>query len=288
MRISDIYKEKGKNTVSFEIFPPKKDEELSNIDATLEILAECEPDYISVTFGAGGSSNNNKTIAIAQKIKETYHIEPVVHLTGMCYDEKEIDEFAKAIEAAGIENIMALRGDPNPNAQPKGIFPHASDLITYLKKNYNFCISGACYPEIHPDSENRISEMKNLKKKVNAGAEILLSQLFFDNSAFYRFMDDCAIADINVPLTPGIMPITKGAQIKRMVGLCGAKLPDQCERLIKRYEDKPEAMFDAGVAYAISQIIDLLSSGTDGIHIYTMNDVKIARKICDSIRNIIK
>ncbi len=288
MKISDIYANKGKKVVSFEIFPPKKDEELLRIDDTLEILAECKPDYISVTFGAGGSSNNNKTIEIARKIKDEYHIEPVVHLTGMCYDKAEIDAFATAIADAGIENIMALRGDENPNAKPKGVFPHASDLIAYLREKYDFCISGACYPEIHPDSEDRISEIRNLKKKVDAGAEVLLSQLFFDNSAFYRFMEDCAIAGIDVPLTPGIMPVTNGAQIKRMVGLCGATLPERYERIIHRFEGNPDALFDAGMAYCVSQIIDLLANGTDGVHIYTMNNVRIARTICDSVKNIIR
>lgn len=288
MKISEIYKNDAKNVISFEIFPPKKDEELKNIDATLEILAECRPDYISVTFGAGGSSNNNKTIALARKIKEVYRIEPVVHLTGMCYDQKEIDEFARAIQEAGIENIMALRGDENPNATPKGVFPHASDLTAYLKKNYDFCICGACYPENHPDSPNRVSELRNLKTKVDAGADVLVSQLFFQNECWYQFMEDCAIAGIDVPITPGIMPVTNASQIKRMVGLCGATLPENYQRIIARFESNPAALFDAGMAYCVSQIIDLLASGTDGVHIYTMNNTTVARTICDSIRNIVK
>ena len=287
MRITDIYNTKGKNTISFEIFPPKRDEELAHIGDTLDILAECKPDFISVTFGAGGSSNNNKTIEIAKRIKDDYNIEPVVHLTGMCYDAAEIDDFALALKDAGIENIMALRGDPNPNASPKGVFPHASDLITYLTAKYDFCISGACYPEVHPDSDNRISEIRNLKKKVDAGAEVLLSQLFFDNEIFYKFLEECAIADINVPITPGIMPVTNGAQIKRMVGLCGATLPAKYEKIIHRFENNPAALFDAGMAYCVSQIVDLLANGTDGVHIYTMNNVRIARTICDAVKNII-
>lgn len=287
MKITDIYEQKGKNTISFEIFPPKKDEELAYISDTLDILAECKPDFISVTFGAGGSSNNNKTIEIAKKIKGDYNIEPVVHLTGMCYLEAEIDSFAKALKDAGVENIMALRGDENPNAAPKGVFPHASDLITYLKGKHDFCISGACYPEVHPDSKNRIDEIRNLKKKVDAGAEVLLSQLFFDNEIFYKFLEECAIADINVPITPGIMPVTNGAQIKRMVGLCGATLPSKYEKIIHRFENNPAALFDAGMAYCVSQIIDLLANGTDGVHIYTMNNVRIARTICDAVKNIV-
>ena len=286
MKISKIHEQK-KNVLSFEIFPPKKDEELKNIDATLEILADLKPDFISVTFGAGGSSNNNKTIAIAKKIKEVYHIEPVVHLTCLCYDKAEIDEFAKVLKAEGIENVLALRGDRNPNVPEKHDFAHASDLITYLKQSSDFCIAGACYPECHPESANRIEEMRNLRTKVDAGAEVLLSQLFFDNNYFYRFVEDSRIAGIDVPLTPGIMPVINGAQIQRMVNLCGASLPERFERIIRRYGDKKEALFDAGMAHALSQITDLLANDVDGLHLYTMNNPVVARRICEGIRNLI-
>ena len=286
MKITDIH-EKKKNVLSFEIFPPKKDEELKNIDATLEILCDLKPDFISVTFGAGGSSNNNKTIAIAKKIKEVYHVEPVVHLTCLCYDKAEIDEFTKVLQAEGIENILALRGDRNPNVPEKHDFAHASDLITYVKQNHDFCIAGACYPECHPESADRVEEMRHLKKKVDAGAEVLLSQLFFDNNYFYRFVEDCRIAGIDVPVTPGIMPVINAAQIKRMVTMCGASLPERFEKIIQRYGDNKTALFDAGMAYALSQIIDLLTSDIDGIHLYTMNNPRVARKICQGIRNII-
>ena len=177
MKISEIY-ESHKKSLSFEIFPPKKDSELKNIDATLEVLCELKPDFISVTFGAGGSSNCNRTIELAEKIKYDYHVEPVVHLTCLSYTQSEIDEFSRVLVAEGIENILALRGDKNPNIQEKEDFKHASDLITYLKRENSFCIAGACYPECHPESENRIMEMKHLREKVNAGAEVLLSQLF--------------------------------------------------------------------------------------------------------------
>lgn len=286
MKITDIYRSK-KNVLSFEIFPPKKDEELKNIDATLEILADLKPDYISVTFGAGGSSNNNKTIAIAKQIKEMYHIEPVVHLTCLCYDKKEIDEFSKVLKSEGIENILALRGDKNPNIPEKHDFAHASDLITYLKEHHDFCIAGACYPECHPDSANRVEEMRHMRTKVDAGAEVLLSQLFFDNNMFYRFVEDSRIAGIDVPITPGIMPVINGAQIQRMVTLCGASLPEKFEKIIKRYGDNKQALFDAGMAYALSQIIDLLANDVDGLHLYTMNNPVVARRICEGIKNLV-
>lgn len=286
MRILDIYKNKDR-VLSFEIFPPKHDEELTNIDATLEIMSDLHPDYISVTFGAGGSSNNNKTIRLARKIKDQYKIEPVVHLTCLTYSKEEIDRFCLELKDNGIENILALRGDINPNLEMKDDFKHASDLITYIKSKYDFCIAGACYPECHPDSPSRVSEFENLRKKVDAGAEILLSQLFFDNDLFYRFVEDSRIAGIDIPITPGVMPVVNAAQIKRMVTTCGASLPHRFEKIVKRYENNSEALLDAGIYYAISQIIDLLASGSDGIHLYTMNNPTVAKKICDGIRNIV-
>lgn len=286
MMISDIYKNK-KRSLSFEIFPPKKDAELKNIDETLSILCELKPDFISVTFGADGSSNCNRTIELAKKIKYEYHVEPVVHLTCLCYDKAEIDEFSRVLMQEGMQNILALRGDRNPNVPEKDEFKHASDLIAYLKEKGDFCIAGACYPECHPESENRVIEMRNLKKKVDAGAEVLLSQLFFDNDRFFRFEEDCRIAGIDVPVIPGIMPVINAAQIQRMVTMCGASFPERFQKIIDKYADNKEALFDAGMSYALSQIIDLLTSDIDGIHLYTMNNPVVAGKICEGIRHII-
>ncbi|MBO4864259.1 MAG: methylenetetrahydrofolate reductase [NAD(P)H] [Eubacterium sp.] len=286
MKVSDMYKTKNR-TLSFEIFPPKKDTELENIDETLEILCELKPDFISVTFGAGGSVNRNRTIKLAKKIKDKYHVEPVVHLTCLHYDKDEIDSFAREMQSEGIENILALRGDRTPKAQEKNVFLHASDLIEYLKPNYDFDFLGACYPELHPESENRIKEIKQLKKKVDAGASTLLSQLFFDNDMFFRFCEDCKLADIDVPIVPGVMPVINAAQIKRMVSLCNASFPERFQRIINRYENNKEALFDAGMSYALSQIIDLLVSDIPGIHLYTMNNPTVARRICEGIKNIV-
>lgn len=285
MKVSQVYN--TKRSLSFEIFPPKKDTELQNIDETLEVLAELKPDFISVTFGAGGSSNCNRTIELAKKIKYEYNIEPVVHLTCLHYDKNEIDEFAKVLRSEGIENILALRGDPNPNVGAKDDFRHSSDLISYLKDDYDFCFLGACYPECHPESPSTVSEIKSLKKKVDAGAEVLLSQLFFDNDIFYRFHEECEIAGIEVPVIPGVMPVINAAQIKRMVSLCNASFPKRFQRIISRYEDNKEALFDAGMSYCLSQIIDLLVSDIKGIHLYTMNNPLVARRICEGIKNII-
>lgn len=285
MKVSQVYN--TKRSLSFEIFPPKKDTELSNIDETLEVLAELKPDFISVTFGAGGSSNCNRTIELAKKIKYEYNIEPVVHLTCLHYDKNEIDEFARVLKGEGIENILALRGDPNPNACAKDDFRHSSDLISYLKGRNDFCFLGACYPECHPESPSTVSEIKSLKKKVDAGAEVLLSQLFFDNDIFYRFHEECEIAGIDVPVIPGVMPVINAAQIKRMVSLCNASFPKRFQRIISRYEDNKEALFDAGMSYCLSQIIDLLVSDIKGIHLYTMNNPAVARRICEGIKNIV-
>lgn len=286
MKITQMHKQKD-TVLSFEIFPPKKDDELKNIDATLEILCELNPDFISVTFGAGGSSNNNRTIELAKKIKYQYHVEPVVHLTCLSYDRKDIDEFSRILISEGIENVLALRGDRNPDIPEKDEFHHASDLITYLKKKNDFGIAAACYPECHPESANRIEEMRNLKKKVDAGAEVLLSQLFFDNNYFYRFVEDCRIAGIDIPITPGIMPVINAKQIKRMVTMCGASLPERFQKIIHKYGNNKDALFDAGMSYALSQIIDLLANDVDSIHLYTMNNPIVARRICEGIRNII-
>ena len=286
MKISDIYKN-NKRSLSFEIFPPKKDTELASIDETLKVLCELNPDFISVTFGAGGSANSNRTIEIAKNIKHTFGIEPVVHLTSLHYDKSEIDEFATAMKEAGIENILALRGDRSPNAPEKDVFPHASDLISYLKSKYDFCVLGACYPECHPESSDRVNDLKGLKTKVDSGAELLVSQLFFENRIFYDFRERCKIAGIDVPVIPGIMPVINANQIKRMISLCNASFPERFCRIIRRYENNSEALFDAGMTYALTQIIDLIADGIQGIHLYTMNNPKVAKRICDGIRNIV-
>ena len=288
MRITDCYTKKRPG-LSFEIFPPKHDDYLRDIDETLKILAELSPDYISVTFGAGGSTNHSRTVEICSRIRSEYGIEPLVHLTCLNYDRQEIDVYLKELEKAGLQNILALRGDRRPDIPEKNDFLHASDLISYLKTKGDFCIAGACYPECHPDSPDRVSELRNLKKKVDAGAEVLISQLFFDNDDFFRFREECRIAGIDVPVTPGIMPVINKKQITRMVSLCGASLPPRFQKILERYGDSenPAALFDAGMAYAVSQVVDLLARGAEGIHLYTMNNPAVAKRIADSIKNLV-
>lgn len=286
MKVSDLYKE-GKKTLSFEIFPPKKDKALEAIDETLDVLCELKPDFISVTFGAGGSVGSNNTIEIAKKIKHKYGVEPVVHLTSLHYDKSEIDEFAEALQNEEIENILALRGDRNANIPEKDDFRYASDVISYMKDKYDFCVLGACYPEMHPETATEEDELKNLKTKVDSGAEVLLSQLFFDNDKFMNFREKSKAKGIEVPMIPGVMPVINAAQIKRMLTMCNATFPERFKKITERYENNKEALFDAGMSYALSQIIDLLVSDIDGIHLYTMNNPVVARRICDGIKNIL-
>lgn len=287
MEVSQLYKIK-KKTLSFEIVPPEKNSELSSIDETLDILCELNPDFISVTFGTDGSENCNSTIEVARKIKEKYNIEPVVHLTCLNYSKDEIDLIAQQLQQSGVQNILALRGDKIPNIQVKNDFKYASDLIKYMKSKYDFCFLGACYPECHPESENSVADIKHLKEKVNSGAEVLLSQLFFDNNYFYDFQEKCKVADIDVPIIAGIMPAISKSQLEKMVSLCGATIPPQLERIVNKFGSNKDALFDAGMSYGISQIIDLLTSDVDGVHIYTMNNPMVAKRISSEIHNFIK
>lgn len=290
MKVTEIFETKkkaGKPVLSFEIFPPKKEEALKNIDATLERLCDLHPDFISVTFGAGGSAVDNQTVEIAKKIKNSYGVEPIVHLTCLHYGKDEISVILRQLQEAGIENVLALRGDVNPNVPMKHDFRYANELTAFIRSQGDFHVSGACYPETHLEALDAVTDIRNLKKKVDAGAKHLVSQLFFDNEAFYRFYEKTRIAGIDVPVEAGIMPVTNKAQIERMVNICGASLPEKFEKILIKYEENKEALFDAGMAYAVNQIVDLIANDVDGIHIFTMNNPRVAGRICDSIRNLI-
>ncbi|MDE5583317.1 MAG: methylenetetrahydrofolate reductase [NAD(P)H] [Ruminococcus sp.] len=284
MKIKEIFKQK--TVFSFEVFPPKKTSSVDVIYKTLDELHDLKPDFISVTFGAGGSSNNTFACDVASKIKNN-GITPMIHLPCINYTREEISATLAEIKNRGIENILALRGDKSPDIEPKTDFLHASDLIKYIKSQGDFDIAGACYPECHPDAESLVEDVKNLKKKVEAGATHLITQLFFDNSAFYDFREKTAIAGIDVPIEAGIMPVVNKNQIERMVTMCGASLPRKFVRIMQKYENNPEALRDAGIAYAVNQIVDLVASGVDGIHLYTMNNAYVARKISEAVSGII-
>lgn len=265
MIIESLFETK-KPVLSFEIFPPKKEAELKNIDATLGTLADLHPDFISVTFGAGGSGVNNKTVELAKKIKRDYGIEPLVHLTCINHNREEIKGILEELQKAELWNVLALRGDRNPDILPKEDFHYANELVAFIKEQGDFHVSGACYPEVHTEAVDGVTDIRNLKKKVDAGAGHLVSQLFFDNDNFYDFLVKLKIAGIDVPVEAGIMPVTNRAQIKRMVDMCGAVLPDKFEKILEKYGENKEALFDAGMAYAINQIVELIAHGVDGIH----------------------
>ena len=288
MNIADLFKKK--TVFSFEVFPPKKESGVETIYKTLEELKQLNPDFISVTYGAGGVGvANATTVDLCSKIKNEYGIETIAHLTCLYNTKEDIDRILEELKEKGIDNILALRGDANPNFELKHDFRYASELTEYImSKNMGFNVSGGCYPEVHQEAESMIADIKNLKKKIDAGADHLISQLFFDNNAFYDFIEKVRIAGIDVPIEAGIMPVTNKKPIERMVSMCGASIPAKLSKVLQRFGDNPEAMRDAGISYAIDQIIDLVANGVEGIHIYTMNDPYIAGKITKSVESIIK
>lgn len=286
MNIASIFN-KNKPVLSFEIFPPKHGGNLESIYETLSCLKKLNPDFISVTFGAGGSSPGKLTYDTANIIKHDYGIEPLVHLTCQGSSKEDISKSLDILKQYEIRNILALRGDPNPDILKKGDFNYASELITFIKSQGDFDISAACYPEGHIEAVSLENDIKNLKNKVDSGADHLISQLFFDNNFFYSFLEQAEFAGINVPIEAGIMPVINKNQIERMVSLCGASLPAKFRRIIEKYEHNPQALCDSGIAYATDQIVDLLAHNVDGIHLYTMNNPVIAKKICTGIENLI-
>lgn len=286
MKISDLFN-KGRTVFSFEVFPPKKNMPSDTLYNALDSLKELKPDFISVTYGAGGSAADNVTGEIASYIKNSLAIESAAHLTCVGNSREDIDMILCDLKARGVENILALRGDINPNVQTKSDFRYASELIAYIKEHGDFHISAACYPEGHVEAPDMVSDIRHLKEKVDAGAKHLMSQLFFDNESFYSFLERARIAGINVPIEAGIMPVVNKKQIERMVSLCGASLPRKFTRIMAKYESSPEALRDAGIAYAVDQIVDLAASGVDGIHLYTMNNPYVAQRIAAAVGGLL-
>lgn len=285
MRTTDLFTQK--TVFSLEVFPPKRDMPLESIYPTLQELSRLHPDFISVTCGANGQGGN-RTAEVAATIKHTYHCETVAHLPCLYLTEDDVRHTLQELKVHGIENILALRGDETLGKTPIRVFEHAADVIRFIKEeDPSFTILGACYPEGHTEAKTLGADIRYLKQKVDAGADELISQLFFDNELFYRFLERCEIAAINVPIEAGIMPVTNKNQIERMVSLCGATLPVKYQRLLAKYGHSPVAMRDAGIACAVEQIIDLLANGVDGIHVYTMNNPYIAGKIAAAIKNLI-
>lgn len=286
MKISSLFGT-GKTIFSFEVFPPKKTSPIETIYKTLDELKGLSPSFISVTYGAGGNTADTTTCDIASYIKTNLGITSSAHLTCVYSTKEGVLNQLKQFKEKGVENILALRGDINPQIPRNHEFEYASDLIKFIKENGDFGISGACYPECHLEAENITADIRNLKIKVESGAEHLVSQLFFDNKVFHNYREKLAIADINVPVEAGIMPVVNKAQIERMVSMCGASLPAKFTKIMQKYEHNPDALRDAGIAYAVDQIVDLISNGVDGIHLYTMNNPYIAKKISESISSLL-
>ena len=285
MKTSEIFKDK--TVLSLEIFPPQRTASIDIIYNTLDELQGLKPDFISVTYGAGGSETNTATLEIASAIKNTYGIESVAHLPCINLNKDEVLNMLEGFKLEGVENILALRGDVNPAFTPKRDFRYASDLVSFIKENGDFNIIGACYPEGHGECPSLVDDIRNLKIKVDAGTDQLITQLFFDNSYFYSFRERASVAGINVPIEAGIMPVVNKRQIERMVSLCGVKLPKKFVTMMEKYENNPVAMRDAGIAYAVDQIVDLMAQGVDGIHLYTMNNPYIAKKIYAAISTLL-
>ncbi len=290
MKIKEIFETK-KTVISLEIFPPKLDSPVETVFKTLDELKDINPDFISVTYGAGGKAKD-RTVEIASKIKNEYHIESLAHLTCISSTKKQVKETLEDLRRNNLENILAMRGDIPEN--PENDFPnplqyeHAADLIKEVKAEGDFCIGAACYPEGHVDCESIVKDIKYLREKVSVGADFLITQLFFDNERFYRFMDELDIAGISIPVSAGILPVLNKNQILRITKLAGCNIPPKFRRILDRYEDNPAALKEAGEAYAIEQIIDLMAWGARGIHLYTMNKPDTAKRIISNIENIRK
>ncbi|HAU88085.1 MAG TPA: methylenetetrahydrofolate reductase [NAD(P)H] [Lachnospiraceae bacterium] len=287
MNIADMFQE-DRTVLSYEVFPPKGDKPIESIYDTLDELGRLRPDFISVTYGAAGNVANTATIDIAGYIQKQYQIQSIAHLTCVHATYANIDQILSDLKARGVDNILALRGDIVDGMEPKKDFLHASDLAKYIMDKGGFHVSGACYPEVHQDAKNAIEDIKNLKVKVDSGVDHLISQLFFNNTVFFDFVEKARIAGIDVPIEAGIMPVTNKKQIERMVTMCGASLPAKFVKVMQRFEDNPEALRDAGIAYAIDQIIDLVANGVDGVHIYTMNNPYVARRISEGVESIVR
>lgn len=288
MKIRDLITQ-DKATLSFEVFPPKKDTDFADVETAALGIAAFKPDYMSVTYGAGGSTKGH-TIQLAQEIQEKYDVPTIAHLTCVCASKEGIRTALADMKNAGIENILALRGDipKNYDGQVFAEFSHASELVELIKETGDFCVGGACYPEVHPDSANKHEDIIGLKKKVDAGCDYLTTQMFFDNNIFFNFMYRIREAGISVPIIPGIMPITRRVQVKNAVKLSGCNVPERFKSIVDAFGDTEAAMRQAGIAYATDQIIDLMANGVKHIHVYSMNKPEVAAGIQKNLSEILK
>ena len=285
MKIKDILA-KGRPSVSFEIFPPRKDSPFEPVKEAVSRLARQRPSFMSVTYGASGNAQAN-TVAVASFVQEC-GVPALAHLTCLSATRDGIAKEVVALRQAGIENVLCLRGDlPKDSTEPPpGCFSHAVDLVRELRPSC-FCLGGACYPERHPDCDHMEDDILHLREKVDAGLDFVTTQMFFDNNIFYRYLAKLRDHGVTVPVIAGIMPVTNGRQIARICKLSGTYLPSRFKAIVDRYGDRPAAMLDAGVAYATEQIVDLFANGVNAVHIYTMNKPEVAERIMANLRSIL-
>ena len=287
MTITEQFKAK-RCVFSIECFPPKQTTQMDKLKDTLRQMQAMNPGFISVTFGAGGSAGGVSTVDVADFIQNELHIPALAHLICMGNDEASAAAVLNQLDAIGVRDVLALRGDRTPSRPESPDFAHASDLAHFIKyKKPHFSVHGACYPEGHPESETLRKDVENLCIKQRAGAEHLLTQLFFDNTCFYRFLNLARRAGVTLPISAGVMPIVKRNQIERTVALSSASLPSEFTRMISRWQDDPAALYDAGIDYAVRQLRDLIEGGADGVHLYAMNDAAVAEKIYDGIKDLL-
>ena len=288
MKIIDIITQ-DKPSLSFEVFPPKTSSAFESIKETSEKIAELKPSYMSVTYGAGGGTSEY-TISIAQNLQNNYGVTALAHLTCVNSTRDEVHARLASLKESGIENILALRGDivaGNEN-RDSWDYHHANELVEEIKQFGDFCVGGACYPDGHPESAHLKDDILNLKKKVDAGCDFLTTQMFFDNNVLYNYLYKIREAGITVPIVAGIMPVINAKQIVRSCELSGTYLPQRFKTIVDRYSDNPEAMKQAGIAYATEQIIDLFANGINAVHVYSMNRADVAKAIQSNISEIIK
>lgn len=289
MKLTSLFG-RGKNSLSFEVFPPKTDTAFESVLDAAEKIAALKPSFVSVTYGAGGGTSRY-TLAVAKAIEEKHGVPTLAHLTCVSSSRETVKQRIADMKAAGIENVMALRGDLTPELEnadrSKWDYHHAVELVRELKASGDFCIGAACYPEIHPESADSTEDIRYLKEKVDTGVDFLTTQMFFDNSLLYRFLYRIREAGITVPVLPGIMPITSAKQIERAVKLSGSFMPQRFLSLVDKFGSDPQAMKQAGIAYATDQIIDLYASGVANVHVYSMNNPDVAAKILDNLSCIV-
>ena len=289
MKLIDVLRDE-RLSLSFEVFPPKTDSAFESVRSAVEEIAELHPAFMSVTYGAGGGTSRY-TLEIAKNIKERYGVPSLAHLTCVSSTRETVAERIRDIRAAGIENVMALRGDipAEMQGQDRSDWPyrHAIDLVRELRAAGDFCIGAACYPEIHPESTDRKEDIRYLAEKVDAGVDFLTTQMFFDNNLLYSFLYRIREAGITVPVVPGIMPITNGRQVERAIALSGSLVPQRFKMLVDKFGSDPAAMKQAGIAYATDQIIDLYANGIRNVHVYSMNSPDVAERILSNLSDII-